>query len=112
MDTALAAIAGNTRSRLKSLALHCPTSIQPNVRVLRRLCSSAHQLSLSANELLLMAWGTDALYDQVWMTHSVESFALLASSILFFLAESWSQQRSPLRCRRLHIYTSTAGKKC
>ena len=80
LNTALAAIAGNTRSRLKSLALHCPTSIQPNVRVLRRLCSSAHQLSLSANELLLMAWGTDALYSRVWKAHSVESFVLPAPS--------------------------------
>ena len=79
LSTALAAIADNTRSRPKNLTLHCPLVILLDLHVLRRLCSSVRQLSLSGDELLLMAWGGDALHARVWTTHSVQVFTVPCS---------------------------------
>ena len=80
LNAALAAIGDGGHHCLKSFSLQCPTGVHPKVDALRRLCSSVHQLSLSAHELLLMAWGSDTLYDRVWETHSVSTFVLPAPS--------------------------------
>ena len=76
IGAALAHIA--SRCQLISLALHCPADMQPAVDVLRRLCSSARHLSLSADALQLMAWGDGAshLPDAAWKAQSVQSYVV------------------------------------
>ena len=78
LNISLSVIASRAHSQLTALSLHCIHQVRPRVDLLRRLCLSAQQLSLSAAELLLMAWGTDSLYTRVWKAPSVQSFTVLA----------------------------------
>ena len=68
---------------LTSLALLCATEklkLCPSVERLRAVCSTVKQLFLSADELLLMAYGADRSEDrpgaEVWQSHSVESYVV------------------------------------
>ena len=77
LDAALAALASRCPNHLTSLDIYCPPHIRPTSDTsLRRLCSSVLELSLSANEMLLMAWGSNPLYDRAWKARSVQSFVL------------------------------------
>ena len=81
LNAALAHFASGHK-QLTALALHCLQHIHPAANILRHLCSSVKHLSLSANQLLLMAWAADPLFARVWKTHSVESYAICARDYL------------------------------
>ena len=84
LDTALEAVASRP-TPLTSFAVYCysapctspPKFLRPTADVLRRLCSSVQQLSLTTNELMLMVWGSDQPADSsseaVWKAQSVRS---------------------------------------
>ena len=95
LDSALDAIASRPTS-LTSLAIHCfswrpdrADIVRPTAAVLRRLCPSVQHLSLNVNELLLMAWGSDApavsSSDGVWMAQSVRSLVFPTLDSLSYL---------------------------
>ena len=85
VDAALAAIARRS-NQLISLALHCycgtkygepSDNVRPTFDVLRRLCSSSvQQLSLSAGDLTMLAWGDDPSHTGGWKAHNVRSFVV------------------------------------
>ena len=95
LDAALDFLASRS-TPLTSLALHCcnwrtdPANVvRPTTAVLQRLCPSVQHLSLTALELLLMAWGTyspaDLSSGSVWMAHSVQSLVFPPLSYFGYL---------------------------
>ena len=103
LTAALAAIGNDGHNRLLSLSLHCSYSIRPKASALRRLCSTVLHLSLSANALPLMAWGTDRLGQRVWKTHSVQSFVLPTANYLTQELVVAALSAALPSCTHLHI---------
>ena len=76
LQAAMTAIARRTRA-LTTLLLLCPPHIRVSVDVLRRLCSSVHELSLSLVDMERTALGDAALPSaRVWQAHTVQSFSI------------------------------------
>ena len=107
---AFAAVASYPTTQLTSLSLHFPERVRPaDVTTLRRLCSSALELSLSTDELQLMAWGSKPLYDRVWKAHRVQSLFLPPQTWREYLSDDDQLNVTTLAkalpsCTHLHLH--------